>query len=136
MVEKHMANGPGSQVHCRAPIALSRIPGSDSHSRDYGNIVSPMRKRWRLAKNLDKMSVLDFNSDMTLAEIPQLKSASPAEKLALIDELWASIPLEKLPIQKSHLAELNRRVIAVKKDPRRALTPTEARKQIRQKTGL
>ncbi|MGA2051994.1 MAG: addiction module protein [Opitutales bacterium] len=73
---------------------------------------------------------------MTIAEIPQLKSASPAEKIALIDELWASIPPEKLPIPKSHLEELERRVAAIKKDPSRALTPAEARKRIRQKTGL
>lgn len=73
---------------------------------------------------------------MKLAEIPQLKAASPAEKIELIDELWASIPREALPTPASHLAELNRRVAAVQNHPDRALTPEEARKRIRAKTGL
>lgn len=73
---------------------------------------------------------------MKLAEIPELRAASPAEKIKLIDELWASIPRESLPTPKSHLAELNRRVAASEKDPSRALTPEEARKRIRAKTGL
>lgn len=73
---------------------------------------------------------------MKLAEIPELKAASPAEKIELIDELWASIPRESLPVPKSHLTELDRRVAAVQQDPARALTPEEARRRIRAKTGL
>jgi len=73
---------------------------------------------------------------MKLAEIPELQAASPAEKIALIDELWASIPRESLPAPQSHLTELDRRVVAVQKDPSRALTPVEARQRIRAKTGL
>ena len=73
---------------------------------------------------------------MKLAEIPELQAASPAEKIELIDELWASIPRESLPSPKSHLAELDRRVTAIQKDPSRALTPEEARERIRAKTGL
>ncbi len=73
---------------------------------------------------------------MKLAEIPKLQAASPAEKIELIDELWASIPRESLPVPKSHLTELDRRVAAIQKDPLRALTPEEARQRIRVKTGL
>jgi putative addiction module component (TIGR02574 family) len=73
---------------------------------------------------------------MKLAEIPELKAASPAEKIELIDELWASIPRESLPAPESHLSELQQRVAAVQKDPSRALTPEEARQRIRAKTGL
>jgi putative addiction module component (TIGR02574 family) len=73
---------------------------------------------------------------MKLAEIPELQAASPAEKIALIDELWASIPRESLPAPKSHLIELERRVAAAQKDPSRVLTPEEARQRIRAKTGL
>ena len=73
---------------------------------------------------------------MKLAEIPVLQAASPAEKIELIDELWASIPPESLPTPKSHLTALEQRVTTVQKDPARALTPQEARQRIRAKTGL
>lgn len=85
---------------------------------------------------LDKSVVSHLIERMKLAEIPKLKAATPAEKIALIDEIWASIPRESLPTPKSHLAELDRRVAAVKKDPSRALTPEEARRRIRARTGL
>lgn len=73
---------------------------------------------------------------MKLAEIPALKAATPAEKIELIDELWASIPRESLPSPESHLSELQQRVAAVAEDPSRALTPEAARQKIRAKTGL
>ena len=73
---------------------------------------------------------------MKLAEIPELQAASPAEKIELIDDLWASIPRESLPTPKSHLAELDQRLVAVQKDPSRALTPEAARQRIRARTGL
>lgn len=73
---------------------------------------------------------------MKLGEIPELQSATPAEKIELIDELWASIPRESLPTPETHLAQLERRVAAVQQDQSRALTPEEARQRIRAKTGL
>jgi len=73
---------------------------------------------------------------MRLAEIPELQSASPTEKIELIDEIWASIPRDSLLTPASHLTELARRVTAVEEDPSRALTPDEARRRIRSKTGL
>lgn len=73
---------------------------------------------------------------MRLAQIPDLQGATPEQKIELIDELWASIPRESLPTPPSHLDELNRRVDAVQNDPSRALTPEEARRVIRTKSGL
>lgn len=73
---------------------------------------------------------------MKLAEIPSLRKASASEKIALIDELWASIPRDTLRTPKSHLDELSRREHLVKLDPQRALTPIEARRRIRANTGL
>ena len=73
---------------------------------------------------------------MHLGEIPQLKSATPQEKLQLIDELWASIPLESLPTPEAHVAELENRVAALQQNPGKALTPEEARARIRARTGL
>lgn len=73
---------------------------------------------------------------MKLAEIPELKAASPAEKIALIDELWASIPRDTLPSPQSHLRELDQRTAAIQQNPSKALTPEEARQRIRAKTGL
>jgi len=73
---------------------------------------------------------------MKLAEIPELRAASPEEKIELIDELWASIPRESLASPQSHLQRLDQRVAAVHEDPSRALTSEDARRRIRAKTGL
>ena len=73
---------------------------------------------------------------MHLADFPQLKSATPQEKLDLIDELWASLPPEAVATPKSHVTELDRRLSAVQHDPKKALSPEEARARIRQRTGL
>jgi putative addiction module component (TIGR02574 family) len=92
-----------------------------------------MKRRFQ---GVDKAAVSCSISRMKLAEIPELKTASPEEKIELIDELWASIPRESLASPQSHLKELNQRVAAVQKDASRALTPEEARQRIRAKTGL
>ena len=73
---------------------------------------------------------------MHLADFPQLTSATPQQKLELIDELWASIPPEAVPTPEAHVTELNRRLEAVVRDPTKALSPEEARARIRQRTGL
>ena len=73
---------------------------------------------------------------MHLADFPQLTSATPQQKLELIDELWASIPPEAVPTPESHVAELTRRLDTLGRDPTKALTPEEARTRIRQRTGL
>jgi putative addiction module component (TIGR02574 family) len=73
---------------------------------------------------------------MHLTEIPQLQSASPSEKIALIDELWASIPPESVPTPVSHLTELAQRLAQLGETPTKALSPEEARTRIRARTGL
>ncbi|HKB90614.1 MAG TPA: addiction module protein [Opitutaceae bacterium] len=73
---------------------------------------------------------------MRPADIPELQSASPTERIELIDELWASISRDTLPTPDSHLSELERRETEVKADPTCALTPEEARRRIRSQTGL
>ena len=73
---------------------------------------------------------------MHLADFPQLKSATPQQKLDLIDELWATIPPEAVATPESHVTELNRRLTALQGDPKKALSPEEARARIRRRTGL
>lgn len=73
---------------------------------------------------------------MHLTEIPQLQRATPAEKIELIDELWASIPPEAVSTPDSHLKELEDRMNRLKASPEKALTPEEARARIRARTGL
>ena len=73
---------------------------------------------------------------MRLADFPQLKSATPQEKLDLIDELWATIPPDAVATPDSHVAELGRRLSAVQSDPTKALSPEDARARIRECTGL
>jgi putative addiction module component (TIGR02574 family) len=73
---------------------------------------------------------------MHLTEIPQLKAASVAEKIELIDELWASIPPESVALPASHLDELAKRVDSLAKNPGKALSPDAARARIRARTGL
>ncbi|MBI5768038.1 MAG: addiction module protein [Verrucomicrobia bacterium] len=73
---------------------------------------------------------------MHLADFPQLKSATPQQKLELIDEIWATIPPEAVATPASHVAELDRRLSALERDSKKTLSPEEARIRIRQRTGL
>lgn len=73
---------------------------------------------------------------MHLADFPQLKSATPQQKLDLIDELWATILPEAVATPESHVSELDRRLSALQRDPKKALSPEDARARIRQRTGL
>jgi putative addiction module component (TIGR02574 family) len=73
---------------------------------------------------------------MHLAEIPQLNSASPEQKLALIDELWASIPPAALPTPSAHLTELDQRLADLRAHPEKALSPEAARARLRTLSGL
>ena len=71
-----------------------------------------------------------------MAEIPQLNSASPEQKLALINELWARIPPAPLPRPSTHLTELEKRLADLRAHPEKALTPEAARARIRTLSGL
>ena len=73
---------------------------------------------------------------MHLADFPQLKSATLQQKLELIDEPWASIPPDAVATPQSHVTELDRRMSALQQDPKKALTPEEARARIRERTGI
>lgn len=73
---------------------------------------------------------------MHLAEIPQLKTASPEQKLVLIDELWASIPATALPTPSAHLTELEKRLGDLRSHPEKALSPEAARARIHTLSGL
>lgn len=70
--------------------------------------------------------------NQTLERYPDLIRASTAEKLAVVDELWASIrrsgPVEMPP---SHEIELEKRLQAVLADPALALNPASARAQFK-----
>ena len=73
---------------------------------------------------------------MHLAEIPQLNSASPEQKLAWIDELWASIPLAALPTPSAHLTEWDQRLADLRAHPEKVLSPAAARARILTLSGL
>ena len=73
---------------------------------------------------------------MHLAEIPQLNSASPRQKLALIDELWASIPPAALPTPSAHVTELDQSLADLRTPPKKSLTPEAARARLRTLSGL
>jgi putative addiction module component (TIGR02574 family) len=65
-------------------------------------------------------------------KIPHLAKASVDEKLALIDELWESVLRSgEVRIRADHLAELEKRVQAVNRDPAIALSPAQARALLR-----
>jgi putative addiction module component (TIGR02574 family) len=61
---------------------------------------------------------------MILEQYPELRRLSPAEKLALVTELWddlAAHPAD-VPVPPEHLAELDRRMEEYRKDPSRVTT--------------
>lgn len=63
-----------------------------------------------------------------LSKFPSIAQATSNEKLAMIDELWESVRRSgDIPIPKSHLVELERRVNAVAAEPSIVLDPKEAR---------
>ncbi len=73
---------------------------------------------------------------MHLADFPQLESATPQQKLELIDELWATIPPDAVATPASHVTELNRRLSVFQDDPKKSMSPEEGRDRIRERTGL
>lgn len=67
-----------------------------------------------------------------LTRVPEIATATTAEQLAMIDELWELVLRSgRIETPESHRAELDRRVAAVENDPALALTPQQARQLFR-----
>jgi putative addiction module component (TIGR02574 family) len=67
-----------------------------------------------------------------LSRVPEIAAATPEEQLAMIDELWELVRRGgNITPPESHLAELTRRVDAVRADPSLALSPEAARALLR-----
>ena len=61
---------------------------------------------------------------MILERHPELQRLSPADKLALVSELWDDLAAhpENVPVAPELIAELDRRMEAYRKDPTRVTT--------------
>ena len=61
---------------------------------------------------------------MILEQHPELRRLSPADKLALVSELWDDLAAnpEDVPIHPEVIAELDRRMEAYRKDPSQVTT--------------
>ena len=61
---------------------------------------------------------------MILEQYPELQRLSPADKLALVSELWDDLAAhpEDVPVAPELIAELDRRMEAYRKDPTQATT--------------
>lgn len=63
-----------------------------------------------------------------LERYPELLQATTEQKLELIDALWECVRRDdKISVPDSHLAELQRRLDAIREDPSLALAPSAAR---------
>jgi putative addiction module component (TIGR02574 family) len=71
-------------------------------------------------------------SSMKLADLPEVETLSPDEKLALVDELWASIgtAIEHLEVTEEEKRLLDERWERYLLDPSAALTEQEFRSRI------
>lgn len=71
---------------------------------------------------------------MSLAELPQLQTLSPAEKLELIGELWDSLehPADFPALSNEVKALLDQRLAADDANPEATLTPEEFEKALDQ----
>ncbi len=61
---------------------------------------------------------------MILEQHPELRRLSPAEKLALVSELWDDLAAhpEDVPVAPEVIAELDRRMEAYRRDPTQVTT--------------
>jgi putative addiction module component (TIGR02574 family) len=69
-----------------------------------------------LLKNTDGPGILQT---VILDRHPEIRRLSPAEKLALVAELWDDVSShpENVPVSPEHLAELDRRMAEYRRDP-------------------
>jgi hypothetical protein len=76
---------------------------------------------------LDGQSIFRAMSSLSI-RFPGLAEATVEQKLELIDELWESVRQSvTIDARPDHLAELEKRVAEVSRDPSIALTPAQAR---------
>ena len=61
---------------------------------------------------------------MVLEQHPELRQLPPAEKLALVSELWDDLAThpEQVPVTPEQIAELDRRMETYQQDPTRVTT--------------
>ena len=71
--------------------------------------------------------------DLKLSDFPQISQAPVNQKLELIDELWEDVRRNtwRQSVPASHLLELESRLSAVEAQPSIALSPSEARAQLK-----
>ncbi len=69
---------------------------------------------------------------MRLNDIPQIDQLSVPEKILLVEELWDSIAADEssVPVPRSHLEELERRLKRHNSDPGRLLSMEELKHRI------
>ena len=67
---------------------------------------------------------------MNNALLEQVVRLTPQERIDLIDALWESLQAEDLPLSSEQMAELDRRLDEMEKNPRAEMTWEEAKKII------
>jgi hypothetical protein len=70
---------------------------------------------------------------LKLSDFPEIKEAPVDQQLGLIDELWEQVrrATPQFDVPPSHLSALERRLQTVRQDPSLALSPAEARAQLK-----
>lgn len=71
--------------------------------------------------------------ELKLSDFPQISNAPVAQKIELIDELWEQVrrSTKGFDVPKAHLETLEQRLSVVREAPSLALTPSEARAQLK-----
>ena len=70
---------------------------------------------------------------LKLSDFPQIKAAPVEQQIELIDELWEQVrrATSELGLNTAHLSSLEQRLQAVQQEPSLALSPSEARAQLK-----
>ncbi|MDO8140639.1 MAG: addiction module protein [Candidatus Brocadiales bacterium] len=69
---------------------------------------------------------------MSVKDIPEIKKLSTAEKILLVEDLWDTIALDEsaVPVPKSHMKELDRRLKSYESAPGNLLSLEELQTRI------
>ena len=72
---------------------------------------------------------------MRATDIPQIDRLSMPEKILLVEDLWDSIVLDEssMPVPKSHMEELDRRLATYESNPGTLLSLEELQARIEQR---